>query len=71
MVYRPAYVRGTITGAALVATATILAALLVAFAVSWEISTAKFLAFVGAFVLLALALLFAYWSYACFTMRYA
>jgi hypothetical protein len=70
MVYRPERVIGTLTGAALVATATILAALLVAFAVPWEISTAKFLAFVGASVLLALALLFAYWSYACFNMRY-
>ncbi len=71
MTYRPARVMGTATGAALVAAAIILAALLVAFAVPWEISAAKFLAFVGASVLVALAMLFAYWGYACFSMAYA
>lgn len=71
MIYRPTRVIGTATGAALAAAASILAVLLLAFAVPWEISTAKFLAFVGAFVLVVLAMLFAYWSYACFTMSYA
>jgi hypothetical protein len=71
MKYRPARVIGTATGAAVVAIAGILATLLVAFAVPWDISTAKFLAFVGATALVALALLFAYWTYACFTMSYA
>lgn len=71
MKYRPARVIGTTTGAAVVAIAIVLAALLVAFAIPWDISTAKFLAFVGATGLVALALLFAYWTYACFTMSYA
>lgn len=51
--------------------ALLLASLLMAFASPWAISAAKFLAFGGAFLLLALAAVFAYWTYACFTMSYA
>lgn len=71
MIHRPARLTGTATGAAIVALALLLAALLMAFASPWAISTAKFLAFGVAFLLLALAAIFAYWTYACFTMSYA
>jgi hypothetical protein len=70
VIYRPARLTGTATGAALVALALLLAALLMGFASDWAISAAKFLAFAGAFLLLALAALFAYWTYACFAMSY-
>jgi len=49
----------------------LLAAVLLAVAVGWDISTAKFLAFVGAFTLVAVAVLFAYWTYALATLSYA
>jgi hypothetical protein len=42
-----------------------------AFASPWGISAAKFLAFATAFLLLILAAIFAYWTYACFAMSYA
>ncbi|KPK47157.1 MAG: hypothetical protein AMJ77_04050 [Dehalococcoidia bacterium SM23_28_2] len=71
MIYRPSRLIGTATGAVIVALALILAALLMAFASDWAISAAKFLAFAVAFFLLALAAIFAYWTYACFTMSYA
>jgi hypothetical protein len=71
VIYRPARLIGTATGAAMVTLALLLAALLMAFASSWAISAAKFLAFGGAFLLVALAIIFAYWTYACFAMRYA
>ncbi len=69
--YRPARLIGTATGAVIVALALLLAALLMAFASPWAISAAKFLAFAVAFCLLALAAIFAYWTYACFTMSYS
>jgi len=71
VIYRPARLTGTATGAAIVALALLLAALLMAFASPWAISAAKFLAFGSAFLLLALAAIFAYWTYACFAMSYA
>jgi hypothetical protein len=71
VIHRPARLTGTAIGAAIVALALLLSALLMAFASRWDISTAKFLAFGVAFLLLALAALFAYWTYACFTMSYA
>lgn len=71
VIYRPARLTGTATGAAIVALALLLAALLMAFASPWAISAAKFLAFGSAFFLLALAAIFAYWTYACFAMSYA
>ncbi|KPJ48228.1 MAG: hypothetical protein AMJ38_05780 [Dehalococcoidia bacterium DG_22] len=69
--YRPTRLIGTATGVAIVTLALLLAALLMAFASPWAISAAKFLAFGAAFLLLALAAIFAYWTYACFTMSYA
>ena len=71
MIYHPARLIGTATGAAIVALALLLAALLMAFASPWAISAAKFLAFGSAFLLLALAAIFAYWTYACLAMSYA
>jgi hypothetical protein len=71
VIYRPARLVGTATGAAMVTLALLLAALLMAFASPWAISAAKFLAFGSAFLLLALAAIFAYWTYACFAMSYA
>lgn len=71
MTYRPARLIGTATGAAIVTVALLLAALLMAFAAPWAISAAKFLAFAAAFLLLAIAAAFAYWSLACFAMSYA
>jgi hypothetical protein len=71
VIHRPNRLIGTATGAAIVALALILAALLMAFASPWAISAAKFLAFGVAFLLLALAAVFAYWTYACSTMMYA
>jgi hypothetical protein len=71
VIYRPARLVGTATGAAAVGLALLLAALLMGFASSWAISAAKFLAFGSAFLLLALAAVFAYWTYACFAMSYA
>jgi hypothetical protein len=70
VIYRPSRLIGTATGAVVVALALILAALLMAFASHWAISAAKFLAFGSAFLLLVLAAVFAYWTYACFAMSY-
>ena len=71
MSFRPARFTGVASGAAVAAVAVVLAAVLMAFAVGWDISTAKFLAFVGVFALVAVASLFAYWTYALLTLSYA
>ncbi|UCH87154.1 MAG: hypothetical protein JSU97_01810 [Dehalococcoidia bacterium] len=71
VIYHPARLIGTATGAAIVALALLLAALLMAFGSPWATSAAKFLAFGSAFLLLALAAIFAYWTYACSAMSYA
>jgi len=68
--FRPARFTGVASGGAVVAVAIFLAAVLMAAAVGWDISAAKFLAFVGAFVLVAVAALFAYWTYALLTLSY-
>ena len=52
------------------AVAVLLAAVLMAVAIGWDISAAKFLAFVGAFALLAVAALFAYWAFALLSLGY-
>jgi hypothetical protein len=70
VIYRPTRLIGTATGVAIVTLTLLLAALLMAFATPWAISAAKFLAFGSAFLLLVLAAVFAYWTYACFTMSY-
>jgi len=58
------------SGGAVAAVALVLAAVLMAVAIGWDISTAKFLAFVGVFALVAVAALFAYWTYALLTLSY-
>lgn len=70
MTFQSARLTGAATGAAVAAAAVLLAAVLLATAVGWDISTAKFLAFVGVFVLLAVAALFGYWTYALSTLSY-
>jgi len=69
--FRPARFTGVASGAAVAAVAVVLAAVLMAFAVGWDISTAKFLAFVGVFALVVVGALFAYWTYALLTLSYA
>ena len=70
MTFRPARFTGVASGAAVAAAALVLAAALMAVAIGWDISTAKFLAFVGVFALVAVAALFAYWTYALLTLSY-
>ena len=53
------------------AVAAALAFALIARAVTWPVSLTQFAAITGAIVLIALALVFAYWAYACHTMHYA
>jgi hypothetical protein len=55
-------------GAALLA--LVLAVALVLRAINWPVSFPGFLAWAGAAVLLVLAGLFAFWTYACFSLRY-
>lgn len=71
MTFRAARLTGVASGAAVAAVAVLLAVLLLAFAIGWDISAAKFLGFVSAFALLAVAGLFAYWTYALLTLSYA
>jgi hypothetical protein len=68
--FRPARFTGVAVGGGVAAVAVLLAAVLLAFAIGWDISTAKFLAFVGVFALLAVAALFGYWTYALLTLGY-
>jgi len=68
--FRPARFTGVASGGGVAAVAVLLAAVLMAFAIGWDISTAKFLAFVGVFTLLAVAALFGYWTYALLTLGY-
>ena len=70
MTFRPARFTGVAVGGAVVGVAVVLAAVLLAVAIGWDNSTAKFLAFVGAFALLAAAVLFGYWTYGIFTLGY-
>jgi hypothetical protein len=61
---------GVASGGAVAAVAVVLAAVLLTVAVGWDISAVKFLAFVGAFALVAVAVLFSYWAYALLTLSY-
>ena len=70
MNFQPARFTGVASGGGVAAVAVLLAAVLMAFAIGWDISTAKFLAFVGVFTLLAVAALFGYWTYALLTLGY-
>lgn len=69
-VERPRRALGTLVGAAPAALALILAALLALRASGWPVSLTQFLAYLSAGLLVLVALLFAFWSYACSTLRY-
>jgi hypothetical protein len=68
--FRPARFTGAAIGGGVAAVAVLLAVVLLAFAIGWDISTGKFLAFVGVFALLAVAALFGYWTHALLTLSY-
>jgi hypothetical protein len=57
--------------ALLSAVAAVLAAALIVKAASWPVSFTQFVAIVSASVLIALAAVFAFWAYACYTLHYA
>jgi len=57
--------------ALLSAVAAVLAAALIVKAASWPVSLTQFVAIVSATVLIALAVVFAFWAYACYTLHYA
>jgi len=61
---------GTLVGAGVSLVALGLALALVLRASGWPVSFTQFLAYVGAGVLLLLALLFAFWAYGCYSLRY-
>jgi Bacterial PH domain len=67
---RPVRTTGTLVGAAISLFVLGLALVLILRASNWEVSFTQFLAYAGAGVLLLLALLFAFWAYGCFTLRY-
>ncbi|HET8943603.1 MAG TPA: PH domain-containing protein [Dehalococcoidia bacterium] len=69
-VERPSRTAGTAVGAAAAGLALILALALVLKALDWPVSFPGFLAWSGAAVLLLLAVLFAFWAYSCFSLRY-
>lgn len=58
-------------GAAASAIAAVLALVLLARAIGWPVSWPGFVAYAGAAVLGAVAAVFAFWTWACATMRYA
>jgi hypothetical protein len=68
---RPYRIPGTAIGAGAAAVATVLAAALLLTVADWPVSFPKFLAFLGAGVLLGTALAFAFWAFGCFSLRYA
>ena len=60
------------TAAALLATiAAVLAIALIVKATTWPVSLTQFVGIVGASVLIVLAIVFAFWGYACYTLHYA
>jgi Bacterial PH domain len=67
---RPVRTTGTLVGAGVSLVALGLALALVLRASGWPVSFTQFLAYVGAGVLLLLALLFAFWAYGCYSLRY-
>lgn len=67
---RPQRVVGTLVGAVASLTALALALALLVRASGWPISFPQFLAYVGGGGLLVLSLLFAFWAYACASLRY-
>lgn len=67
---RPPRTAGTAVGAGAAGLALLLSLALVLKAVEWPVSFPGFLAWTGAAVLLALAGLFAFWAYGCYSLRY-
>jgi hypothetical protein len=67
---RPARSTGMAVGAGLSAIALVLSVALLVRSAGWPISFPQFLAYVGAGVLALVAALFAFWTYACASMRY-
>jgi hypothetical protein len=52
------------------AIAALLAIALIAKAATWPVSVTQFVAIVSAIVLIVLSVVFAFWAYACYTLRY-
>jgi len=67
---RPVRTTGTLVGAGVSLLALGLALALLLRASAWPVSFTQFAGYVGAGVLLLLSLLFAFWAYGCFTLRY-
>ena len=67
---RPARTTGTLVGAGASALALALAMALLLRASGWPISFTQFLGYLGAGVLVLVSLMFAFWSYGCFSLRY-
>ncbi|MFQ6019534.1 MAG: PH domain-containing protein [Dehalococcoidia bacterium] len=70
IVERPQRIVGTLTGVLPAALALALAVALAFRAAGWPISWPAYLAYLGAGLLLLVALLFAFWAYACSTLHY-
>lgn len=68
---RPARAAGMLVGAGASAGALLLALALLLKAAGWPISFPQFLAYAGAALLVVLAGVFGFWTYACASMRYA
>lgn len=69
-VEHPPRFTGTLTGAALAAVAFALAAALLVKASTWPPSLTLFLAILGITLLTALALIFVFWAWSCYSLRY-
>lgn len=70
IIERPQRALGTLVGALPAALALTLSIALAVKAAGWPISWPSFLAYLGAIVLFLLATLFAFWAYACSSLRY-
>ncbi len=67
---RPVRTTGTLVGAGASFLALALAIALLAKVSGWPVSFPQFLGYLGAGVLVLLSLLFAFWAYGCFSLRY-
>ncbi|MEE8369475.1 MAG: PH domain-containing protein, partial [Dehalococcoidia bacterium] len=67
---RPQRALGTLVGATSSLAGLSLAAALLATAIGWPISFTQFLAYTAAGALALLSLVFAFWAYSCFSLRY-
>ncbi|MDP2675827.1 MAG: PH domain-containing protein [Dehalococcoidia bacterium] len=68
---RPRRTLGVAAAASLSAVAAVLAIALIVKATTWPVSLTQFVAIVSAAVLLVLAIVFAFWAYACYTLHYS